>query len=78
MLKAPQNSQIFGDSDIKYKNSTFSGYKKTQVYQQLKKSILKSEIDNTFFKTCIWIMRGATSNLINRWSGYNQLLYILY
>ena len=29
---------------------TFSGYKKTQVFQQLKKSILKGEVD----KACFW------------------------
>ena len=50
MLKAPINSCINGDLDIQYKDQTFSGYKKTQVFQELKKSILKGEID----KACFW------------------------
>jgi hypothetical protein len=55
MLKSPLNSciQIFENKqNIQSfnKNMTFSGYKKTQVFQQLKKSILKGEVD----KACFW------------------------
>lgn len=58
MLKAPLNSCIYTYENIKNKsmnksfdkNMTFSGYKKTQVFQQLKKSILKGEVD----KACFW------------------------
>lgn len=52
MLKSPQNSCIIYDisnSNID-KHTTYSGYKKTQVFQQLKKSILKGETD----KACFW------------------------
>ena len=52
MLKAPIDSCIDIDmkNQIRDKNMTFSGYKKTQVFQQLKKSILKGEVD----KACFW------------------------
>ena len=58
MLKAPLNSCINTYENTKNKNMhtlfdknmTFSGYKKTQVFQQLKKSILKGEVD----KACFW------------------------
>lgn len=57
MLKAPINSCITGDLDIQYKDQTYSGYKKTQVFQELKKSILKGEID----KACFWASELDTS-----------------
>jgi len=55
MLKSPLNSciQIFANKqNIQSfnKNMTFSGYKKIQVFQQLKNSILKGEVD----KACFW------------------------
>ena len=54
MLKAPLNSciDITNGKHINNfdKNMTFSGYKKTQTFQQLKKSILKGEVD----KACFW------------------------
>ena len=57
MLKAPINSCIYTYENMKTKNkdmfdkhTTFSGYKKAQVFQQLKKSILKGEVD----KACFW------------------------
>ena len=53
MLKAPLNSCIYTydtKSLLFDKNMTYSGYKKTQVFQQLKKSILKGEVD----KACFW------------------------
>ena len=53
MLKAPLNSCIYTydtKSLLFNKNMTYSGYKKTQVFQQLKKSILKGEVD----KACFW------------------------
>jgi hypothetical protein len=52
MLKAPLNSCVYinGKHTPLDKNITFSGYKKTQVFQQLKNSILKGEVD----KACFW------------------------
>lgn len=55
MLKSPLNSCIHISANGKNinrfdKNMTFSGYKKTQAFQQLKKSILKGEVD----KACFW------------------------
>ena len=63
MLKSPHNSCIYDNLNnlnnanntnnvkcVQYKDVTFSGYKKTQVFQELKKSILKGEID----KACFW------------------------
>ena len=51
MLKSPLNSCIYRNREYIYdKNMTYSGYKKTQVFQQLKKSILKGEVD----KACFW------------------------
>jgi hypothetical protein len=57
MLKAP-NSSFITDITEKYKDKTFSGYKKTQVFQQLKESILKGEID----KACFWGCEMDASN----------------
>jgi hypothetical protein len=54
MLKAPLDSCIHLSNEKNIdrydKNMTFSGYKKTQAFQQLKKCVLKGEVD----KACFW------------------------
>ena len=66
MLKAPLNSCININMNIvRDKTETVSGYKKSQVFQQLKKSILKSEID----KACFWAAElDASSCTLEIWT----------
>ena len=44
------NSLVYENVESKEYKKTFSGYKKTQVYSELKKCILKQELD----RACIW------------------------
>lgn len=45
-----KDSRVYIPDEEKYKKQTFSGYKKTQVMSQLKKCILKQELD----RACMW------------------------
>lgn len=61
-----KDSRIYIPDEEKYKKQTFSGYKKTQVMSQLKKCILKQELD----RACMW---GAeldiSGHIANLWES---------
>ncbi len=60
-MEIPINYQISDSRDNKYyKNITFSGYKKTHVYQALEKSLLESKLEDS----CKWSIEIIISGYI--------------
>lgn len=66
MLNAPTYSYINNLKLMKHKDSTFSGYKKTHVLQELKKNILKGNTDKACFWACELDVSGFTEEVWNK------------
>ena len=62
-MKHFKDSHIYLKDEDTYKKQTFSGYKKTQVLSELKKCIIKQELD----RACMWAVEldlsGQTNSL---------------
>ncbi len=59
-----QNKYKIMDKNMKYDNKTFSGYKKSSIFNELNNCIIDSRIENV----CYWVAEITCS-------GYNQFLW---